>query len=323
MIAVNNVKEPDVLVHFRKHRKSKRVTSSLTGLTFKQFEVLLPFFEEAKLKSQELRLQNKEIKRIQSGGKAGFLFSTYIQLFFILFYLKNYMTFDVLGSIFGFTSAEAHKHVDSLLPVLAQALSSSGHLPATQFSSPEELRKALGSSLEALIDATECQCVRPSDKQKQKQRYSGKKKRHTVKSLIVTKADKTVVMISLIVSGAMHDYALLKEIFDPAKPWFKKITAYVDLGFLGIMTDYTDTNGVKIPYKKPRRSKKNPNPQLTKSQKKYNKKQASIRVSVENVLAGMKSFHCLSHRIRNHLDLFINYFFGVSAGLWNFKNAVK
>jgi hypothetical protein len=61
--------------------------------------VLLPFFEEAKLKSQELRLQNKEIKRIQSGGKAGFLFSTYIQLFFILFYLKNYMTFDVLGSI--------------------------------------------------------------------------------------------------------------------------------------------------------------------------------------------------------------------------------
>ena len=130
-------------------------------------------------------------------------------------------------------------------------------------------------------------------------------------------------MISLIVSGAMHDYALLKEIFDPAKPWFKKITAYVAPGFLGIMTDYTDTNGVKIPYKKPRRSKKNPNPQLTKSQKKYNKKQASIRVSVENVLAGMKSFHCLSHRIRNHLDLFINYFFGVSAGLWNFKNAVK
>jgi hypothetical protein len=77
MIAVNNVKEPDVLVHFRKHRKSKRVTSSLTGLTFKQLEVLLPFFEEAKLKSQELCLQNKEIKRIQSGGKAGFLFSTY------------------------------------------------------------------------------------------------------------------------------------------------------------------------------------------------------------------------------------------------------
>ena len=63
-------------------------------------------------------------------------------------------------------------------------------------------------------------------------------------------------MISLIVSGAMHDYALLKEIFDPAKPWFKKITAYVAPGFLGIMTDYTDTNGVKIPYKKPRRSKK-------------------------------------------------------------------
>jgi hypothetical protein len=74
---------------------------------------------------------------------------------------------------------------------------------------------------------------------------------------------------------------------------------------------------------KNREGKKNPNPQRTKSQKKYNKKQASIRVSVENVLAGIKSFHCLSHRIRNHLDLFINYFLGVSAGIWNFKNAVK
>ena len=89
MTAVNTLKEPDVLVHFRKHRKSKRVTSSLTGLTFKQFEVLLPFFEEAKLKSQELRLQNKEIKRIQSGGKTGFLFSTYIQLFLFYFILKT------------------------------------------------------------------------------------------------------------------------------------------------------------------------------------------------------------------------------------------
>jgi hypothetical protein len=76
------------------------------------------------------------------------------------------------------------------------------------------------------------------------------------KGVIVTKADTTVIMISLIVSGAMHDYALLKEILDPVKPWFKKMTAYVDLGFLGMMTDYTDTNGVKIPYKKPRRSKK-------------------------------------------------------------------
>ncbi len=45
MTAFNNLKEPDFLVHFRKHRKSKMVTSSLTGLTFKQFEVLLPFFE--------------------------------------------------------------------------------------------------------------------------------------------------------------------------------------------------------------------------------------------------------------------------------------
>jgi hypothetical protein len=33
----------------------------------------------------------------------------------------------------------------------------------------------------------------------------------------------------------------------------------------------------------------------------------------------MKTFHCLTHRIRNHSDSLIEYFFWLSAGLWNFK----
>ncbi len=61
---VNVLQETDALVFFRKNFKNKRIAKSLTGLTFKQFEILLQFFEAAKLKSQKLRLQNKEIKRI-------------------------------------------------------------------------------------------------------------------------------------------------------------------------------------------------------------------------------------------------------------------
>ncbi len=60
-------------------------------------------------------------------------------------------------------------------------------------------------------------------------------------------------------------------------------------------------------------AKNNPDPQLRKSQKKSNKKQASIRVSLENALAGMKPFHCPSHRIRNHLDLILGLTQGFEA----------
>jgi hypothetical protein len=38
-----------------------------------------------------------------------------------------------------------------------------------------------------------------------------------------------------------------------------------------------------------------------------------------NSIAGMKSFHCLMHRIRNHSPLLIDHLFCLSAGLWNFK----
>lgn len=132
-----------------------------------------------------------------------------------------------------------------------------------------------------------------------------------------------VVLVSMIAIGSMHDYTLFKAIFNSEINWFEGLDVYVDPGFPGILSDYSNTGGIKIPHKKPHKSRKNPNPSLTPRQKKENKKQASIRVAVENSIAGMKSFHCLTHRIRNHLDIFINCFFRLSAGLWNLKNTVK
>ena len=44
-------------------------------------------------------------------------------------------------------------------------------------------------------------------------------------------------------------------------------------------------------------------------------------VSVEHAIGGMKAFHCLTHRIRNHLDSLIEYLFWIPAGLWNLKIA--
>ncbi|CAD7850472.1 MAG: hypothetical protein, partial [Olavius algarvensis Gamma 1 endosymbiont] len=55
-----------------------------------------------------------------------------------------------------------------------------------------------------------------------------------------------------------------------------------------------------LPHKKPRKSKKNPFPELTSDQKKDNHKLAKVRVLVEHAIGGMKHFHCLTHRIRNH-----------------------
>ena len=110
----------------------------------------------------------------------------------------------------------------------------------------------------------------------------------------------------------------MKSVFKPGFEWFRKVILWLDLGFLGADKDYENAK-IHLPRKKPRKSKNNPNPTLTPEQKKQNRKQAAIRVVVEHAIGGMKSFHCLLHRIRNHLDTFVDDFFSLSAALWNYK----
>ncbi len=121
----------------------------------------------------------------------------------------------------------------------------------------------------------------------------------------------------LIVAGSIHDYKLFKQLFDQKIPWFSEASIFLDLGFYGANSDYG--SNALLPYKRKRKSKKNPNPTLSAQQVSHNAKHAKIRISVENSIAGMKSFHCLMHRIRNHSPLLIDHLFCLSAGLWNFK----
>lgn len=115
----------------------------------------------------------------------------------------------------------------------------------------------------------------------------------------------------------------MKETFSPDLPWFDGIDLWLDLGFFGAHTDYGKKARIHLPHKKPRKSKNNPFPNLTETQKKENQEQAKIRVVVEHAIGGMKHFHCLAHRIRNHLDSFLENFFWLSAGLWNLKISYK
>ena len=126
-----------------------------------------------------------------------------------------------------------------------------------------------------------------------------------------------MLLIYLIAAGSFHDYKLFKQLFDQKIPWFASASIFLDLGFYGANSDYG--KNIILPHKRERKSKKNPNPKLSKQQVFDNVKQANIRVSVEHSIAGMKSFHCLMHRIRNHLPSLIDHFFCLSAGVWNFK----
>jgi hypothetical protein len=128
--------------------------------------------------------------------------------------------------------------------------------------------------------------------------------------------DKFIVFLGRTFSGHNHDYRMLKQELPPERDWFTDITVLVDLGYLGMQSDYQGEQ-IEVPHKKPRKSKKNPSPQLSEEQKAMNKALSQIRIFVEHAIGGMKRYNILVHSFRNHKENFEDDVIGICAGLWN------
>lgn len=109
---------------------------------------------------------------------------------------------------------------------------------------------------------------------------------------------------------------MLKAEFPPEAAWFTDLEVQLDLGYQGIQTTYQGEH-IIIPHKKPRKSKKNPNPQLSKVQKCENRSLAKLRVFIEHAIGGMKRYRILVAPYRNHKQGFEDDLFVIAAGLWN------
>jgi hypothetical protein len=155
--------------------KHDRMIKSVVGMDRAKFNKLAEAFTATCQAIQQERLLNGEIKQVPSGGPKGCLDTPKKQLFFVLYCLKTYPTFDVLGFHFGFSSGHAHDHLERLLPALLRSLSDLGVLPARTPGTPEEFAQLVGQYGDILIDGLECPCVRPQDKERRDARYSGKK----------------------------------------------------------------------------------------------------------------------------------------------------
>ena len=128
--------------------------------------------------------------------------------------------------------------------------------------------------------------------------------------------NKLIVFLGRTFSGHNHDYRMLKQEFPPELDWFTDINVRVDLGYLGMKSDYRGEQ-IDIPTKKPRKSQKNPNPQLSDAQKVANKVLSQVRIFIEHAIGGMKRYNILVHSFRNRIENFEDDVIGICAGLWN------
>ncbi len=74
--------------------KEDRTCKALTGMSIKEFHLLVPVFSHTLMSHRAAR---KNRKRAVGGGRKGDLPSAEEKLMFILIYLKVYPTFDLMG----------------------------------------------------------------------------------------------------------------------------------------------------------------------------------------------------------------------------------
>jgi Helix-turn-helix of DDE superfamily endonuclease len=140
---------------------------------FKELSILL---EKEIIEDKEIEYKEGRRKRKVGGGAKGNLETADQKLFFVLYYMKNYPTYDVLGYLFDMDGGNACSHIQLLTPLVSRVLNRLGVMPERELHDKENFSQLIEKK-ELIIDATERRCVRPVNKERQKSRYSGKKKR--------------------------------------------------------------------------------------------------------------------------------------------------
>ncbi len=128
------------------------------------------------------------------------------QLLFILVYLKTYPLQVVMGELFGLSQPSVNQWIHRLLPGLQNALEALGLKPERDGRQFAHSERARGEASDYVIDGTERQRARPKNPEKQALFYSGKKKAHTEKNVVIVQTrTKRVSFLSPTHSGKTHD----------------------------------------------------------------------------------------------------------------------
>ncbi len=282
---------------------------SFTGLSPSAFAQLLGSFKTAYegLLAEEEAHRTFPRQRQPGGGCRGALPLVEDKVLFILFYFKLYPLQVAQGFFFGLSQAQANYWIHRLTPVLNAALGYEAQLPARKAADVAAVLEAC-PGLEFIIDGVERPIQRPKDPERQRAYYSGKKKRHTVKNVVVTeKRTGKIKVLSPTSEGKAHDKRVTDEAgyrFPPGSKLWK------DTGFQGYEPEDTTTF----------QPKKNPKGgQLTSEEKAQNREIARERIGVEHSLGDTKVYRSVRDIYRNHKKKFEDVIMETACGLHNLR----
>jgi hypothetical protein len=267
--------------HTDRLRRSPSAFRRLTGITTAEFdrllEQLVPRYEQA-----EARRKDRPGRKRRPGAGRKHALSLADRLLMLLIYHRTYVTHAFLGFLFGIDDSAVGRNINPLQPLLAGIF----RIPERRVELDEdEIR-------ELFFDATERPTRRP--KRGQREFYSGKKKRHTLKAQVaVVRRRKPpgpgakrrrvrIAAVSPTFPGSAHD----KRVYDETR-----VVVHPDVKRTGD-TAYIGT-GLETPVRKPRGGS------LTARQKAGNRRVSRRRVAAEHGIGKMKIWRVAAERHRD------------------------
>src|SRR5262245_54937298 len=299
------------MITYKALQTDRRQFLALTGLTLAEFQRLLTAFPQAYQQHYPANqtAEGQPRRRAVGAGCKGRLEQAEEKLLFLLVYLKTYPLQVVMGELFDLSTPQVNYWIHRLLPLLRSARDDLGGLPERD---PRHFAQAQGASGKAprpIIDATERRRQRPKSPEKQALSYSGRKKQHCDKNLVIVNTrGKRIDYLSRTYPGKTHD----KKIADAEGICYPPMaTLYKDSGFQGYEPAVKKTCQAK---------KKPPRGELTEAEKRSNRKLAQIRVKVEHDLAGVKRSRIVKDVLRNTKDDVSDAVMEAACGLHNVRS---
>jgi DDE superfamily endonuclease/Helix-turn-helix of DDE superfamily endonuclease len=285
--------------------------SFTAGLTVQEFDDIYDKEITKRYNTHEnKRLSKRKARERSIGAGRHFKRNVKDRFLMLLVYYRLYITYTLVGFLFDLDQSNVCRNIQKIERLIRKCTP----IPQKIYSITKRLRtvdevEQYFPGFLAFIDSTEQQIPRPVDNRRRDAYYSGKKKRHTVKTQLMVNNHGCIIHKTNHKKGARHDYNIYKK-NHPVIP--KEVVNVVDLGYLGIEKDFPQQLSA-LPCKKKRNQK-----ELSDEEKEHNKIHSKKRIVIEHTICRLKKYRILADIFRNNLRKY-NKVSDIVSGLVNYR----
>jgi hypothetical protein len=298
-----------VLMSYARLSRRPLLFKSFTGLYISEFDVISREIE-SRYEEHERKRLSKRMRQRDVGAGRPFKLKVKERFLMLLVYYRLYITYTLSGFLFDLDQSNICRDMSIIEPLVKRCIP----LPKKLYKRTRRLRtidevEEYFPGFKTFIDSSEQEIPRPENKRKRKSYYSGKKKKHTIKTQYMVNSEGTILHKTGHDRGRIHDYEIFKN-KHPTTPL--QVENVFDLGYMGVKNDFPTVKSV-LPFRKKRKKS-----ELSNEEKRHNRNHFKLRVIVEHTVSRIKKFGIMGTKFRNRLGRY-DRTSDIVSGLVNFR----